>query len=192
MNLFLTNRLVRLAGPLSPITYVRTAEYREPYEDYDRIGRLALLRPLTLKPWHSGINSVYVARGGMMPPPETMGVVPGNVDLASASKILKHVTTVHEMRECFGARLYDDMLAETRVLVQTLLKEMYEVERHAEPLRRCLKSLDRAKVDWVREKMALHSISQADLCCAWNHVPKERRACLADSVRAIGGAHVRS
>jgi hypothetical protein len=169
---------------------MRTAEYQEPYEDYDRIGRLVLLRPFTVRPWHSGVRSVYVAHGATMPPPETMGLVPGNVDLASAAKILAHVTTVHEMRECFGSRLYDDLVADTRALVQTLLREMHEVERYAEPLRRYLRSLDGGKVDCAREIMAQHSITQADLCCAWNHLPRERRTRLAESVLSIRGCHV--
>jgi hypothetical protein len=187
MNLFLNNRLERLAGPLSPITYMRTANYQEPYEDFEAIGRLVLLRPMALQPWHSGIASVYVARAGRMPSCDTMGLIPGNVDLASVAGSLAAVTTIDELRECFGLRVYHDALAETRALVQALLREMCEVEQHAEPLRKCLKSFDRGKVEWARAVMAAHSITQADLCCAWNHVSRERRASLADALRSIGG-----
>src|SRR3954469_6225574 len=62
LALFLRGRLPRLAGPPSPIVYMRTAEYVEPYTDFEQTGRLALLRPLGLRPWHSGLPHVYVAR----------------------------------------------------------------------------------------------------------------------------------
>src|SRR5437764_15080723 len=44
LALFLRRRLRRLAGPMSPLVYMRTAEYTEPYTDYERTGRLVLLR----------------------------------------------------------------------------------------------------------------------------------------------------
>ena len=40
-----------------------TAEYVEPYTDYERTGRLVILRPLALGPWHSGVPHIYVSRG---------------------------------------------------------------------------------------------------------------------------------
>jgi hypothetical protein len=123
-----------------------------------------------------------------MPPAKAIGLVPGHIDLGSASMILRQATTVHEMRECFGGRLYDDMFIDTRDRIESLLREMDEVEQFAEPLRRCLRSLDRTKANWAREKMAQYSITQADLCCAWNHIPRERRTRLAESVREIGGS----
>src|SRR5262245_4268921 len=58
---FLRGRLRRLAGPLAPILYTRTADYREPYVDHGRVGRLVFLRPKALNPWDSGVPTVYVA-----------------------------------------------------------------------------------------------------------------------------------
>src|SRR5262249_13793916 len=51
MLLFLQGRLRRLAGPPSPIVYMRTEAYAEPYTDHEGIGRLVFLRPLVLHPW---------------------------------------------------------------------------------------------------------------------------------------------
>ena len=42
LALFLRGRLRRLAGPLSPLVYLRTADYTEPYTDYERTGRLVV------------------------------------------------------------------------------------------------------------------------------------------------------
>src|SRR5215218_8489010 len=58
---FLGGRLPRLAGPLAPILYTRTADYREPYVDYGRVGRLVFLQPKALNPWFSGVATIYVA-----------------------------------------------------------------------------------------------------------------------------------
>src|SRR5262245_45390935 len=64
LALFLRGRLRRLAGPMSPLVYMRTAEYVEPYTDHERTGRLVFLRPLLLHPWHAGTGHVHVARAG--------------------------------------------------------------------------------------------------------------------------------
>src|SRR5438045_77285 len=50
---FLRGQLRRLAGPLSSLVYMRNADYIEPYIDHEGTGRLVLLRPLTLQPWHA-------------------------------------------------------------------------------------------------------------------------------------------
>src|SRR5437660_12278491 len=50
LALFLRGRLPRLAGPLSPIVYMRTADYVEPYTDFEKTGRLVMLQPLLLCP----------------------------------------------------------------------------------------------------------------------------------------------
>src|SRR5580692_10642661 len=61
MALFLRGRLGRLAGPFAPILYTRTAEYAEPYRDFEPIGRLVFLDSRQLRPWFSGVQHVYVA-----------------------------------------------------------------------------------------------------------------------------------
>src|SRR5262245_43147375 len=86
--LFLRGQLRRLAGPLSPIIYMRTEDYVEPYVDPERIGRLVFLRPLRLHVWHSGVPSIYVASARHLCDPETVGFVPGEVPLAEAARRL--------------------------------------------------------------------------------------------------------
>src|SRR3954453_3119284 len=62
LALFLRGKLPRLAGPLSPIVYMRTADHVEPYTDYEKTGRLVMLRPLAIGPWHSGVPHIYVSK----------------------------------------------------------------------------------------------------------------------------------
>ena len=63
MARFLRGDLRQLCGPLSPITYLSTANYVEPYTDYGCIGRVMLLAPEQLTPWHSGVDHVYMQSG---------------------------------------------------------------------------------------------------------------------------------
>ena len=46
-----------LAGPPSPITYMRTEAYVEPYTDHERIGRLVFLRPGSTSATTSSMSS---------------------------------------------------------------------------------------------------------------------------------------
>jgi hypothetical protein len=152
-NRYLTGRLTRLAGPLSPITYMRTKNYDEPYQDYDQIGRLVLLRPLTLHLWRSGVPHIYVARSTRLPPMETMALVPGHISLTHAAGILAEAKSLEDVREAFGWKAYDEALRDTRRRIQTLVKEMNAVEEHAGPFRRCFQSSDDRLADWARGQM---------------------------------------
>src|SRR5690348_13834364 len=80
MARFLAGRLGRLAGPMAPILYSRTAAYREPYRDHEPIGRLAFLRPRELRPWSSGVAEVYVAPVGCDARTVAVGFLPPHVD----------------------------------------------------------------------------------------------------------------
>src|ERR1700756_1385904 len=77
MARFLRGGLRRLAGPFTPITYLRTADYREPYTDYARIGRLVLLRPQEVQPWHSGREHIFISAASLMPDTDSLGFIPG-------------------------------------------------------------------------------------------------------------------
>ncbi len=185
MNLFLNGRLKRLAGPLSPITYMRTKDFQEPYIDYGRIGRLVLLRPFHVHPWHSGMPSVYVAHSSRLPEADAIGLVPGYIEIEHAARVLALAKNVSELREAFGQTEYDDAVAETRNHVRLLIQEMATIEEYAEPLRKNLKSLDPRRSAWAQEVMMEHAITEGDLCCAWNHIPEGRRRHLHEEIRKI-------
>src|SRR5262249_8306696 len=80
----LRGQLPRLAGPLTPLLYMRTLAYREPYVDHEQIGRLMFLRPRALGAWHAGIPEVYVARATRPVAADAVGYVPGSIPLARA------------------------------------------------------------------------------------------------------------
>src|SRR4051812_10889489 len=101
---FLRGELRRLAGPYTPITYLRTAAYEEPYTDHEAIGRLVFLRPLCLHPWHSGVPSIYVARATRTGDPATIGFAPGALPLAEVARRAAEVTDVSGLREVLGGR----------------------------------------------------------------------------------------
>lgn len=179
--LFLRGGLRRLAGPLSPIVYMRTAEYEEPYTDYERIGRLVFLRPLALHPWHAGVPTVYVANAARVWDRGATGYVPGDLPLASAAEVARGVKDVGELRDAFGGRSYDEVIAETTLRLERLEREFEAAEELAAPVRAALQAKDES----VRERMAKYDISESDLCAAWHHVPRERRVRLVEGLRAM-------
>ncbi len=179
---FLRGRLRRLAGPLTPITYLRTEAYVEPYTDYEGIGRLVFLRPLLLGPWHSGVPHVYVARATRTADPATIGLVPGHVPLAEAARLCGDLRDLGELRETLGGRLYDEAVHDTLGRLEALLAEQEATEKQAGPLRRAFQSPDRRCRELAREEMGRLGITENDLCAAWHHLPRERRSLLREAL----------
>jgi hypothetical protein len=186
MARFLRGELRRLAGPLSPILYMRTEAYVELYADPEQIGRLVFLRPLVLWPWHSGVPHVYVARATRTADALVVGVVPGEVSLADAARRLADVRDTAELREALDGRCYDEARAATLERLDRLAAELEESERYAEPLRRRLQSGDLREQEAARERMGRLGISEHDLCAAWHHLPRERRAFLREALAFSG------
>jgi hypothetical protein len=180
MTLFLRGQMRRLAGPLSPIIYTRTADYVEPYHDYGRIGRLIILRPMELRPWHSGVPTIYVARSTRMPADDAMAFVPAEVPLAAAADLAAPMRTGLELREALGGRDYDDRAEETLGRVVTLTAELAESERYAAPLRQALQSADPRTRDRAMEEMTRLGLTEGDVCSAYHHLPPDRRAVLRE------------
>ena len=174
-------RLRRLAGPLTPITYLRTADYREPYLDHGAIGRLIFLRPLALQPWRSGVPSVYVADARRLPPAEAIGFVPSSVDLVRAAELCQGVARVEELREALGGRSHDAAAADTLARIADLGATLSRTEARAEPLRRKLQSGSPAEREWALREMERRGIGEEDLCAAWHHLPERRRAYLIEA-----------
>lgn len=176
MELYLKGELTRLAGPLSPITYMRTADYVEPYQDFAAIGRLILLQPLELSPWHSGIAPIFVARSTLMPQVENLAFVPGSLDLKSAEEQLMEVQTAGELRQALGGSDYDAELRDSLERLARLNKRHRETEdAGANVLRMNLKSGQTERRERALERMQTLEINEDDLCSAWHHLSKKRR-----------------
>lgn len=188
MALHLGPGLTRLAGPYSPITYLRTAEYVEPYTDHGQIGRLVFLEPMALRPWFSGVDHVYVAPVTRMPPADSIAVVPGGVSLAAVAAEAPALRTAAALREVLGGRIYDAQLSHTRHRVHSLQRSLADAERHAMPLRRCLQGADADLRDEARDAMQERDISEHDLCAAWHHLSDARRAHLAEVLPTLDPA----
>jgi hypothetical protein len=186
--LFLRGRLPRLAGPLSPILYMRTAAYVEPYTDHEHIGRLVFLRPLLLQPWHSGVATIYVARATQTADAATVGFVPGNVPLARAAELARDLADTRDWREVLGGRQHDEAVAETLYRLDGLAAELARTEECAAPLRKRLQAPDPALREQARAEMERVGLDEADLCTAWHHLPRERRAWIAEALQRASGA----
>jgi hypothetical protein len=186
LALFLGGRLSRLSGPLSPLVYMRTADYTEPYTDYERTGRLVLLRPLLIQPWHAGTPHVYVARARSGIDSPTVGFIPGEVALADAAWLAREVKDVRQLREALGGRNYDEAVSESLLALQRLEEELAHTEARAAPLRRLVQSRDRAERELAREAMGRVGLTETDLCTAWHHLPRDRRGWIAEVLLRLG------
>ena len=184
MARFLAGRLERLAGPLAPILYSRSAAYREPYCDFEPVGRLVFLLPRELHPWFSGVDHVYVASVPCAVRSVTVGFLPAHIDPERAETLLEDVASVADLRDALGGRLHDEAVAETRLSLDRLNCELARTEVVAEPLRRRLQSRDRAQAEEARAWLATHSLDESDLCTAWHHLPRDRRDRLRDALQS--------
>ena len=188
---FLRGELRRLAGPTSPILYLRTSAYEEPYIDYDRTGRLVFLLPERLGPWHSGVSQVFVASADHLVDPETVGFVPGDVPLELAGSMLADVRDIAGLRDAFGGRRYDEGRAESLERLGSLERECARAERLAEPIRRALQSGNRLQADDARAWMERCQITDHDLCAAWHHLSPARRQLLCEVLPAFSSERIR-
>jgi hypothetical protein len=180
MAQFLRAGLRRLAGPMTPLTYLRTADYHEPYTDHGRIGRLVVLRVRELHPWHSGLPHIYIVAAHQMPDADALGFIPGHLDLPEAARRLVGARTGDEAREAFAAA--DDAAAREDHLahLDRLNADCAAAERFAQPLRVALQTGNCSTRERLRELFAHHHLNERDLCSAWHHLALERRAWLRE------------
>ncbi len=185
---FLAGRLTRLAGPLSPIIYLRTASWAEPYTDHGAIGRLVALRPLELGVWHAGVPHVYVASAQARPPAETLAFAPGHLSLEAAQALAAEAPDQAAWREALGGTLYDAMLVDQADRLQALAAELAAAEALGQPLRASLKVPDAVVRLPALQLMAEAGLSEHDLCAAWHHLPAARRRFIREALEAQRGA----
>lgn len=185
MSTFLEKGLKRLAGPVTPITYMRTAAYQEPYTDYEGIGRLVFLQPLQLKPWYSGVSDIYVALASRLPNVETIAFVPGTLPLVQAEQLSCDIVNNHEWREVLGGREYDEILTDSLERLNRLNQALQDSEKQGLPLRRALQSSQRSIRLRARDTMQQFGLTESDLCTAWHHIAPERRAVICDALKRV-------
>jgi hypothetical protein len=180
---FLRGTLERLAGPLSPITYLRTAAFTEPYVDHEATGRIIVIRPLALRPWHAGVPHVFVSRAAPGIDRTVVGFVPGGLDLEAVGRRAAGMRSTAELREELGGAVYDDLRAAELARLDRLGEELDATEAAAAPLRRRLQSRDAGERRRARDVMAAAGLSEDDLCAAWHHLPRARREAVREALR---------
>ena len=185
MQQFLSGHLTRLAGPMTPITYLRTADYVEPYTDYGRIGRLVLLQPATLFPWHSGVRNIYISKASRMPEKDTMAFIPSSWTLQEAAAALANVGSVNELRDIVGWNEYAEQQSETLASLQQLNNDHQTCEKHALRLRLAFQTGSLKTKQQLREQLLSEGLDEADLCTAWHHLSEGRRARMLQIVPKI-------
>ena len=171
MNLFLQRGLNRLAGPMTPLTYMRTAHYEEPYIDHGKIGRLLILSPREIEPWHSGVPEIYVADATNIAQPESLVFYPPHLPLVDVPKYVNGARNRNEFRESMGDGDYDDIVEDAKLRVRKLFDEAEENDRVLVKIRRDFQNGCREIRDFLEEA----ELDESDLCTAWHHLPEERR-----------------
>jgi len=187
MHRFLSDDLELLCGPISPITYLRTCDYVEPYTDYGRTGRLMLLRPELIVPWHSGLESIYIASRSTRIDPNIMVFIPAEIPLADAAEQFAAVSDRVELIDAIGRDRYRDAVAETQERLLHLRSSHAETERYAAPLRAKFQSRDLYDRELARTWMDRLQLTEQDLCTAWHHLPDDRREIIRASLCELTG-----
>jgi hypothetical protein len=182
---FLEGKLARFAGPQTPLTYMRTVDYQEPYTDHAATGRLVFLAPHRLDPWESGVPNVFVAAATCSAPPATVAYVPGTIDLSLVARAA--VRTAAELRDAFGGRDHDARVEHSHRMLVELNGDLDRTERNAEPLRALLQSRERKDREKAREAMLALGLTEEDLCRAWHHLPESRRDFIRAAVSELRG-----
>lgn len=173
LALFLRGGLTRLAGPRTPLLYMRTADFREPYVDHAGTGRLVFVRPRQAGVWHSGVRGVYVADASVGVDDVDVVYVPAGGVVADSVDVDAFVDAARA--DAARARAALDLAA-----LDALNAAAAAVEADAAPLRRLLQAgrLDPADCAAV-------DVDEADLTAAYHHLPAARRDGLHDRVRAL-------
>lgn len=188
MALFLTGELKRLCGPISPITYLRTADYVEAYTDFGKTGRIMLLQPDTVHPWKSGVDSIYISARETWVDSERMAFVPADLPLARAAIELADAKTTRDVGDIIGPSVYRDARDDTLFRLRELKRTHEQAEIFAAPLRRLYQSPDQRDREQARATMQQFELTENDLCSAWHHLPAERRRLIS----GLAGGEYRS
>jgi len=184
MQRFLEGTLPRLAGPTSPVTYLRTAAYREPYADGVEVGRLAILPCAPWRPWHAGVDEVFVTRADRAPDAAVITVLPARVDPRRFAREAAHMQNTAEAHEHLGAD-YRAWRASHAEHLARFNADAARVEAVAAPLRARYQSADQRERDAARTLLEAIGLTELDLCGAWHHLSDARRAHVRDALARV-------
>jgi hypothetical protein len=184
---FLDGSLRTLAGPDSLCTFLRDATLPGYSACVEEFGVLVFLQPLTLGPWLSGQEGIWVAERAQMPPEGTLGFVPAGESLPALDARLTSAATTASLREALGGRAWDDRVASSRDGLRRYLAEWSRVERAAAPLRARLDGGSEARRDEVLRALLDAGLTEKDLRAPWFHLCPERRKMALERIRELAG-----
>jgi hypothetical protein len=182
---FLDGTLATLEGPGSVCIFLRDATLPGYSACVEEFGVLVFLQPLSMGPWHSGQEGIWVAERGRMPPPDTLGFVPAKEPLGELDAKLSAVGTIARLREVLGSRAYDERVSQSRASLREYLAQWSRVERAAAPLRAQLDGKSAARREEVLRALLGASLTEKDLRAPWFHLCPERRKMAEERIRDL-------
>ena len=112
---------------------------------------------------------------------QSLGFIPGDIDLKDAEQALMDVENIVELREILGGTVYDELLRDNLERLGRLNESHSTTEKSgALAMREALKSQDNECREKARECMKELAITEGDLCTAWHHLPDSRRHTLCE------------
>ena len=182
---FLAGTLGTLEGPGSVCIFLRDATLPGYSACVEDIGVLVFLQPLSMGPWLSGQDGIWVAERGRMPPPDTLGFVPAREPLAELDAKLATVGTIASLREAMGSRAYDERVSHCRDALKEYLTQWSRVERSAAPLRALIDGKSAARREEVLRALLGAGLAEKDLRAPWFHLCPERRKMAEERIREL-------
>ncbi len=181
LSAFLDGTLARLSGPDAPCLFLRDATLPPYGASAPQFGLLVLLQPLSLGPWLSGQEGIWVAERDRMPAAGTLAAVPGDEPLAALDTRLVDVPDAAGLRETLGGARYDERLAAMREALRAYLEDWRSVERASRPLRAVLDGTSTPRRRELLAAMDVEGVTEKDLRAPWFHLSPARR----DAVRPL-------
>jgi hypothetical protein len=176
LSRFLAGKLRRLEGPEARCIFMQDATLPGWSPCARELGLLVLLQPLSVGPWLSGQDGIWVAERGRMAPTGTIGFVPGDMDLRELDRSIEDAKTVADLREALGGAEYDEQVEQSRWAIAGYLDELSEVARRSAPLCAALRSSDPQGRERTLQLLESAGLYEKDLMAPWFQLSKERRA----------------
>lgn len=179
---FLEGKLTRLAGPMTPLTYMRDSSYDEPYVDYAEIGRIIFLKPHSIFPWFSGVDHVYVTSSSLVIDTNTLGFLPNDY-LRGKDAELKQIKNCMELSDYI--QNYHDFMLYKKNQLKNLNLEHTQVEKYAHPLRLLLQTGTSREKENVRKIMSSIELNEDLLCRAFHHIKQSERKDMYEKLKEM-------
>lgn len=177
LGLFHEGALVELQGPGSACVFLRDVTLPGFTEVVTEMGVLVFLQPVSLGPWLSGQDGIWVAENGRWPAKDTLAFAPPDAakDLVALDATLVDVADAASLREALGGARYDEQVEDAKRRVKQYLEDWEQVERDSIPLRAVLDGKSEPRREELARILAGEGLSEKDLRANWFHLTRARR-----------------